>query len=89
MPELVSSLIDLEVEANGMAERKDILKKIDTCIRKNFYKNEQDAEKYYSYKLSRQRDMDGKYNEKFFEKYVKDEKASYGTVFDDEDVDAW
>jgi hypothetical protein len=31
--------------------------------------------------------MDGKYNEKFFAEYLKEDKVSYGTVFDDEDVD--
>ena len=88
MPELMSSLIDVEVQANGMAERKDILKKIDNSIRKNFYSDEEDATKYYSDRLNRQKDMDGKYNEKFFAEYLKEDKASYGTVFDDEDVDA-
>lgn len=88
MPELMSSLIDVEVQANGMAERKDILKKIDKCIREDFYSDEEDATKYYSDRLNRQKDMDGKYNEKFFAEYLKEDKVSYGTVFDDEDVDA-
>jgi DNA sulfur modification protein DndC len=87
MPELMSSLIDVEVQANGMAERKDILKKIDKCIREDFYSDEEDATKYYSDRLNRQKDMDGKYNEKFFAEYLKEDKVSYGTVFDDEDVD--
>lgn len=88
MPELMSSLIDVEVQANGMAERKDILKKIDNCIRKDFFSDEEDATKYYSDRLNRQKDMDGKYNEKFFAEYLKEDKASDGTVFNDEDVDA-
>ena len=88
MPELMSSIIDVELEAKGMSERKGILDKLDACVRKTFYKNEEDATAFYSNRVNRQKDIGGKYNEKFFEKYVREHENYYGVVFDSEDVDA-
>ena len=88
LPELMSSLIGVEVVAKGMSERKGILEKLDNCVRKTFYKNEQDATSFYSNRVNRQKDVGGKYNEKFLEEYVREHEISYGTTFDDEDVDA-
>ena len=88
MPELMASLIDVEVEANGMAERKGILEKLDRCVRKTFYKNEEDATEFYSKRVNRQKDVGGKYDEKFLEEYVREHGVSYAAGTDDEDVDA-
>lgn len=88
MPELMSSLIDVETTAKGMAERKGILEKLDNCVRKAFYKNEEDATEFYSNRVNRQKDVGGKYNEKFLEEYVREHEVAYGTIFDDKDVDA-
>ena len=88
MPELMSSLIDIEAEANGMAERKGILDKIDSSVRKSFYQNEENATDFYSKRVNRQKDVGGKYNEKFLEEFVRESTGIYGTIFDNEDVDA-
>ena len=88
MPEMMSSIIAVEVEAKGLSERKGVLEKIDGSIRKAFYKNEQDATDFYSNRVSRQRDVGGKYNEKFFEEYVKENGVTYHSDELDEDVDA-
>ncbi|MCC8050820.1 MAG: DNA phosphorothioation system sulfurtransferase DndC [Clostridiales bacterium] len=88
MPELMSSIMDVELRAKVMAERKGVLEKIDTCVRKTFYKNETDAKEFYLKRVNRQKDVGGKYDEKFLEEYVREHEDSYGTVFDSEDVDA-
>ena len=89
MPELLSSIIDVEVEAQGMAERKGILDKLDVCVRKSFYKDEDDATAYYSNRVGRQRDTGAKYNEKFFAESTREQESADGKVItSDEDVDA-
>lgn len=88
LPELMAGLIDAELQAKGMSERKGILNNIDGCIRKTFYKNEEDATKFYANRVNRQKDLGGKYNEKFLEEYVREHESTYAVVFDDEDVDA-
>jgi len=89
MPELLSSIIDVEVEAQGMAERKGILDKIDDCVRKTFYKDEDDATAYYSNRVGRQRDTGAKYNEKFFAESTREQESEDDKVIvSDEDVDA-
>lgn len=87
MPELMASLIAVEVEANGMADRKGILEKLASCVRKTFYKNEEDATDFYSKRVNRQKDIGGKYNKKFLEEYVYEQRAPYGAESDVEDVD--
>ena len=84
----MSNLIGIEIMAKGMLERKGILDKLDSCVRKTFYKNEADATSFYSSRVNRQKDIGGKYNEKFLEDYIREHEISYGTIFDDEDVDA-
>ncbi len=88
MPELLSGMISVELEAKGMAERKGILEKLDTCVRKTFYKNEEDAINFYSNRVNRQKDVGGKYNEKFLEDYVREHEATYEAEMDNEDIDA-
>ncbi len=87
MPEMMSSLIDTELQANGTAQRRGLLKNLDRCIQKTFYKNEEDATKYYTKKIVRRKETGGEYNEKFLQSYEK--KDDYATaIFDHEDVDA-
>ena len=42
------------------------------CIDKTFYQNEQDALEYYAKKMTRKREIGGKYNDKFFDDEVLD-----------------
>lgn len=88
LPEMMSTLIDIENQANGMSQRKGILEELSKGISRTFYKNEIDATQYYTSKVTRQKDSGAKHNEKFFAELVKEEPSSYGTVFDSEDVDA-
>lgn len=73
LPEMMSSLIDVEITANNLADRKGIFDKLEKCVRKTFYKNEEDATKYYSNRVGRQKDVGGKYNEKFFKELESDD----------------
>ena len=87
LPEMMSTLIDIENQANGMSQRKGILEELSKGISKTFYKDESDATQYYASKVTRQKDSGAKHNEKFFAELVREEPAPYGTVFDSEDVD--
>lgn len=88
LPEMMSILIDIENQANGMSQRKGILDELRKGISKTFYKNEEDATQYYKSKVSRQKESGAKHNEKFFAELEKEVTPSFGTVFDSEDVDA-
>lgn len=60
--EMMYSLIDLESKTNSMNNRKNISKDIEKIIMRNFYSDEDDAEKYYIEKIRRKKDMGGKYD---------------------------
>ena len=62
--ELAYSLIDIENRSNNINKRKDTVKELENCIKKTFYKNEEDAREFYLKQESRKRDYGGKYNEK-------------------------
>lgn len=64
--EMMYSLIDTEARISSVNERKGILNSLESCIRKTFYSDEEDATLYYRKQLERKKDMGGKYNEKFF-----------------------
>ena len=64
--DMMYSLIDTENQANSLNERKGILSGIEACIKQHFYKDEEDATKYYTEQLERKKQLGGKYNEKFF-----------------------
>lgn len=64
--ELMYSIVDTENIYNTLNNRKGILNSLETCIKHTFYKNEEDATKYYSEQLNRKKQMGYKYNEKFF-----------------------
>lgn len=64
--EMMYSLIDTEARINSVNERKGILNSLESCIRKTFYSDEEDATNYYRIQLERKKNLGGKYNEKFF-----------------------
>ena len=53
-------------KATSLNQRKGILDELEACITHTFYKNEDDATSYYQDRISRKKDLGGKYNEKFF-----------------------
>jgi len=75
--ELMYTLVDIESKSNAMNNRKGILEQIEKTIKQNFYKNEDDASKYYFIRTKRKRDLGGKYDEKAFEG-VLPEKEEFG-----------
>ena len=77
--EMMYSLIDTENQANSINQRKGILDSLETCIKHNFYENEEDATAYYTEQLSRKKGMGGKYNEKFFA-HIQDEGEEFEDV---------
>ena len=77
--EMLYSLIDTENQANSVNQRKGILDSLEACIKHNFYKDEEDATKYYSKQLERKKNMGGKFNEKFFA-HIKDEGEEFEDV---------
>ncbi|WP_199693311.1 MULTISPECIES: hypothetical protein [Erysipelotrichaceae] len=74
--EMMYSLIDTEASINSVNERKGILNSLESCIKKTFYSNEDDATSYYREQLERKKIMGGKYNEKFFITF-KDESEEF------------
>lgn len=63
--EMMYSLLDVENRANSLNQRKGILEKLEACIKKNFYQNEEDATKYYLDKVTRKKEYGAKYDERF------------------------
>lgn len=82
--EMMYSLIDIENRATGMNERKGILDDIESCIKRNFYKDEEDATKYYSDRIHRKKDYGGKYDGRFLEQLVS-ETEEYETLPEEEE----
>ena len=65
--EMMYTLIDIENKASDVNRRKNILEDINATICKTFYKNEEDATKFYSDMMVRKKENGGKYNEKFLD----------------------
>lgn len=82
--EMMYSLIDTENRANSINNRKGILGELESCIKQNFYKDEEDATEYYTKQLKRKKQMGGKYNEKFFA-HIKDEGEEFEDVEEEEE----
>lgn len=78
--EMMYSLIDIENKAASLNQRKGILDELEACITHTFYRNKDDATKYYQERISRKKEFGGKYNEKFFA-HIKEE----GDEFSDTD----
>lgn len=64
---MMHTLIDVENKASDVNQRKDILEDVNATICKTFYKNEEDATKFYSDMMVRKKENGGKYNEKFLD----------------------
>ena len=65
--EMMYTLIDLEIKAAGINQRKEILESINSTIEKTFYRNEDDATQFYSDMMVRKKAHGGKYNETFLD----------------------
>lgn len=65
--EMTYSLIDVENKSNSLNNRHGILKDLENCIHKTFYKNEEDATAYYLNQVKRKKNLGGKYNEKILD----------------------
>ena len=65
--EMMYTMIDLETKAIGINQRKKILDGIKNAVMRTFYKNEEDATKFYSDMMVQKREHGGKYNEKFLD----------------------
>ena len=65
--EMMYTLIDHELKGSDINKRSETLELINQSIDKTFYKNEEDALRYYADKMRRKKDMGGKYNEKFLD----------------------
>ena len=81
--EMAYSLIDTENQASSLNKRKGIIDSLEKCIRKTFYKDEEDATQYYMERVIRKRDLGGKYNQ-----LALDGKYDYLNEENDEDEDA-
>ena len=79
--EMMYSIIDTENRANSLNQRKGIINKLENNITHTFYSDEEDATKYYQERIKRKKDLDGKYNEKFFA-HIRNE----GEEFINEDI---
>lgn len=53
--EMMYSLIDIENTASGLNDRKGITDRLEAVIRKSFYKDEEDATRYYSSRMRRKK----------------------------------
>ena len=62
--EMAYSLIDIENHSKSLNQRKGVTDSLEACIKKTFYKNEEDATEYYLNQIARKKDLGGKYNEK-------------------------
>lgn len=65
--EMAYTLLDQENYASGLNQRNGIQINLEKTIKHTFYKNEEDATKYYSDQVNRKQQYGGKFNEKFLE----------------------
>ena len=63
--EMMYSLLDIENRATSLNQRKGILDHLESCIKQNFYKDEDDATAFYLNKVSRKKEYGAKYDERF------------------------
>ena len=82
--EMMYSLIDIENQANSVNQRKGILDTLETCVKQNFYRDEDDATDYYTKQLQRKKTMGGKFNKKFFA-HIQDEGEEFEDVSEEAD----
>lgn len=65
--EMMYSMIDMENAASGIHQRSTILEDLQHMIGITFYRDENDALKYYTNTMTRKKDLGGRYNEKFLD----------------------
>lgn len=65
--EMLYTMIDLENKSNSLNHRKGIKIQLEDCIRRTFYKNEQDATGYYFSQVKRKQEFGGIYYAKALE----------------------
>ena len=70
--EMMYSLIDIENTASGLNDRKGITDRLEAVIRKSFYKDEEDATRYYSSRMRRKKDFGSNYDNKFLDDLNED-----------------
>ena len=73
--EMMYSLLDVENRANSLNQRKGILEKLEACIKRNYYKNEEDATQYYLNKVTRKKEYGAKYDERFMKELPEENKS--------------
>lgn len=76
--EMAYSLIDIEKRSNSLNKRKGVLDELEDCIQHTFYKNEEDATKFYIDLTQRKKDLGGKYNPKVLD-------STYDEMEDEDD----
>jgi len=84
--EMMYTLIDTENVANSENQRKGIVEKLESCVKKTFYQDEEDATQYYRNRVERKQAYGGKFDERFMQQLRTGSNSNY--VFDSEDVDA-
>lgn len=84
--EMMYSMIDIENRATISNSRKGILDDLEKSIRKTFYADEDDATKYYMNKISRKKDLGGKYDEKFLDSILNEGEKFPGEDNDEGDI---
>ena len=72
--EMLYSMLDIENHASTANSRKGILNELEETIRKTFYSNEEDATKYYMEKLTRKKDLGGKYDQRFLDLVLSEDE---------------
>ena len=80
--EMAYSLIDTENQASSLNKRKGITDALESCIRKTFYKDENDATQYYMDRVIRKKELGGKYNP-----LALDSRYDYLNALVEEDTD--
>ena len=69
---MMYSLIDFVYTASGLNDRKGITDRLEAVIRKSFYKDEEDATRYYSSRMRRKKDFGSDYDNKFLDDLNED-----------------
>jgi len=77
--EMMYSLIDTENRANSLSQRKGILDDIESCIKRNFYKDEEDANNYYRERVSRKKSYGAKYDERYLREWKNGDQGTRET----------
>lgn len=84
--EMLYSMIDIENQSNSLNQRKGILDDLEKCISHTFYMNEKDAIRYYEDRITRKKELGGKFNDKFFAHIQSEAEEFEGEVSEEESV---